>query len=138
MSQAGNGKRSKIETGASRSPAHRRVWGSILAAVGWLLSPLSWWNDLLVNVPLAYAFSLPFSLIDEGLYVPAFVLGYWLTNVVGFVLLHKGVTNVVREHKSSLKADLLIATGYTVLIALAAIMGWLPSPSALLEMWEAR
>jgi hypothetical protein len=65
-------------------------------------------------------------------------LGYWITNVLGFVLLHKGVTGVFRERSSSLKSDLLIATGYTVLIAVAAGLGWLPSPHALLEMWDAR
>ena len=26
----------------------------LLLAVGWLLSPLCWWNDLVINLPLAY------------------------------------------------------------------------------------
>lgn len=25
----------------------------VLLAVGWLLSPLCWWNDLVINLPLA-------------------------------------------------------------------------------------
>lgn len=116
----------------------RRVGGSIAAVLGWLLSPLSWWNDLFVNVPLAYAFSLPFSLLDERLYVPAFVLGYWLSNLLGFVLLHKGVSNMILAKRASLKRDLLVATGYTVLIAAAAMLGWLPSPTSLLQIWHAR
>ncbi len=37
----------------------------IVAVIGYLLSPLSWWNDLFVNVPLAYLFALPFSLLHE-------------------------------------------------------------------------
>lgn len=110
---------------------------AIVAGLGWLLSPLSWWNDLVVNVPLAYLFSVPFSLIDERLYVPAFALGYWLTNVLGFVLLHKGVTGMVSKRKASLRRDLVIATAYTIVIVVVAWAGWLPSPAALLEEWRA-
>jgi hypothetical protein len=99
---------------------------------------LSWWNDLVVNVPLAYLFAVPFSLFDERLYVPSFALGYWLTNVLGFVLLHKGVVGMVSAKRASLKRDLLIATGYTVVVAAAASLGWLPSPASLLEKWGTR
>jgi len=123
-------------------PPSRVGWGSrmrggILAVLGWLLSPLSWWNDLLVNVPLAYFFSLPFSLIDERLYLPSFALGYWLTNVLGFVLLHKGVTGMVSTRKATLKKDLLVGTAYTILVVTVAALGWLPSPATLLERWDA-
>ena len=31
--------------------------GGILAVIGWVLSPLTWWNDLLVTIPIAYGFS---------------------------------------------------------------------------------
>lgn len=109
---------------------------AVVAALGWLLSPLSWWNDLVVNVPLAYFFAMPFSLLDERFYVPAFALGYWLTNVLGFVLLHKGVLGMVSERKATLRHDLLIATGYTILIVVVASLGWLPSPTSLLDKWR--
>lgn len=114
----------------------KRAWSAFLGGLGWFLSPLSWWNDLVVNVPLAYLFALPFSLFDERLYVPAFVLGYWLTNVLGFILLHKGVIGVFSSRRTSLEKDLIIATIYTIAIAVAASLGWLPSPASLLEKWH--
>lgn len=114
----------------------RQTKGAIVAALGWLLSPLSWWNDLVVNVPLAYLFAAPFSLLDERLYLPAFALGYWLTNLLGFVLLHKGVAGMVSTTKASLRQDLLVATAYTILIAVIASLGWLPSPASLLDEWR--
>ncbi len=52
------------------------LYTGIVAVVGYLLSPLSWWNDLFVNVPLAYLFALPFSQLHVQLYLPAFVLAY--------------------------------------------------------------
>lgn len=92
----------------------------------------------MVNVPLAYLFAAPFSLLDERLYVPAFALGYWLTNLLGFVLLHKGVVGVVSTRKATLRKDLFVATAYTLVIVLAAWLGWLPSPASLLEQWRER
>jgi len=110
----------------------RRARSSVIAAIGFVLSPLSWWNDVVVNVPLAYLFAWPFSAWDARLYVPAFVLGYWLTNIAGLVLLHKGIAGAVSDRKTSLKWDLVMATGYSALIALVAWLGWLPSPTTLL------
>ena len=126
------------ETSKDRPGRGRRAGSAILAGLGWLLSPLSWWNDLVVNVPLAYLFAAPFSLLDERLYVPAFALGYWLTNLLGFVLLHKGVVGVVSTRKATLRKDLFVATAYTLVIVLAAWLGWLPSPASLLEQWRER
>lgn len=125
----------KIEPADSRPGRGRRLWNALVAGFGWLLSPLSWWNDLFVNVPLAYLFSAPFSLIDERLYVPAFALGYWLTNVLGFVLLHKGLVGMVSRRAFNLRRDLLVATVYSFAVAMAAWLGWLPSPASLLEKW---
>lgn len=68
----------------------RRVCGAVLLFVGFLLSPLSWWNDLLVNVPLALAFARVVSLLYPPLFGPAFFVGYVATNVLGFLLMHLG------------------------------------------------
>lgn len=65
----------------------KKVRGSILFIIGYILSPLSWWNDLIVNVPLAYIFSFPFSLISDKLFLPSFVFGYFLSHFRGAVQL---------------------------------------------------
>jgi hypothetical protein len=39
---------------------NRKIKGGILVTLGFLLSPVSWWNDIFVNIPLAYIFALPF------------------------------------------------------------------------------
>ncbi|MEJ2508654.1 MAG: hypothetical protein P8009_04080 [Gammaproteobacteria bacterium] len=116
-----------------QSSSRGRLWRwahGLLAVVGFVLSPLSWWNDLFVNVPLAYLFSLPFALIDEALYLPSFILGYWLSNILGLVLLHNGIGGVLRGRRVAfrLRAHLLWSLLYTVLIAAVVWLGWLPSP----------
>jgi hypothetical protein len=43
----------------------RKSYGGVLGFIGFMLSPLSWWNDLFVNVPLAPAFAWTISLFTN-------------------------------------------------------------------------
>ena len=91
--------------------------------VGYMLSPLSWWNDAFVNLPLAYVFAW----IVSRCYRPAFgvsmVVGYWLTNVLGLVLMRKGAQDVVARKQNwysrrDLALDVVVSLAYTALIVL--------------------
>jgi hypothetical protein len=99
----------------------RKVAGGVLAVIGFMLSPLSWWNDLFVNVPLAVAFAWLVSLFHPPAFTAAVVVGYWLTNVLGFILMHKGAQKIVSEKPSryswrDLARDVGISLLYTALI----------------------
>jgi hypothetical protein len=104
--------------------AKRKIAGGILAFVGFMLSPLSWWNDLFVNVPLALVFAWVVSAFDKRAFGVAVVVGYWLTNVLGFVLMHKGAQKLLTEQdkrysRRELLKDVGISLLYTgVIIAL--------------------
>jgi hypothetical protein len=65
--------------------------GSITATIGFILSPLSWWNDAFVNIPIAYACANIAALINKKAFLGTFVIAYWATNIAGFALLHKGI-----------------------------------------------
>ena|SRR3569832_1739198 len=99
----------------------RKVTGSVVALIGYVLSPLSWWNDLFVNVPLAIAFAWVVSAFYRPAFTPSLVVGYWLTNVLGFVLMHKGAQQVLSsgEQKYSrrdLLKDIAVSLLYTLII----------------------
>ena len=114
----------------------QRQFGSyLLVMVGFILSPLSWWNDAIVNVPLAYLFALPFSLVNESLFLPSFIMGYWLSNLLGFLMMHWGGESLLsRKHTSlSFKNNLLISLGYSSAMIIMVLLGWIPPPSTLLE-----
>ena len=101
----------------------RKLGGGMLAFIGFMLSPLSWWNDLFVNVPLAIALAWVVSLFYKPAFEAAAVLGYWLTNVLGFVLLHKGTQQVLSQQpvkygRRQMLRDLGISLLYTVVIIL--------------------
>ncbi len=75
-----------------RRGAARLGWG-LVAAVGYILSPLSPWNDAFVNLPIAYAASR----LLRGLGVPGplgFYLGYLASNLLGLLLLAAGAQGV--------------------------------------------
>lgn len=114
----------------------RRLGAGIVAFIGYLLSPLSWWNDTFINLPLAWLFASLVSLASHRLFAPAMILGYWLTNIAGILLMAQGTAGVVagnspRLRKRQLVWSLIAATGYTLLIVLLYLLGVLKPLDAL-------
>jgi hypothetical protein len=115
----------------------RKVGGGALGFLGFMLSPLSWWNDLFVNVPLALAFAWLVSAFAPRLFTGAFIAGYWATNVLGFVLMHKGGQMITRNEsrrydRGDLARDLGISLLYTAVIVALIYLGVLkPIPEYL-------
>ena len=102
----------------------RKISGGILATIGYLLSPLSWWNDAFINIPLALVFAWLASFVYKPAFAASLIIGYWLTNVLGFVLLHKGARQVFSEKpppdsRRELWTDVMVSLVYTgVIVAL--------------------
>ena len=130
-------------TGAWR----RRLWGGTLVVVGYLLSPLCWWNDLVINLPLALGFGYLASRPWPDTLVPMTGVGYWLTNVVGFVLMQQGAVTALQKDgqgskRQSLRNGLITSTVYTVAIVALIQLHILEMPDflngdlmALLNAW---
>ena len=109
---------------------NKKVYGGILGTIGFLLSPLSWWNDLFVNFPIAYVFACAANFFYKGAFLGAFIISYWLTNVMGFALLQKGIEKMSRDSeekkrysKKDLARDILLSLVYTVLIVVLVKLG---------------
>ena len=105
----------------------RKVSGGTLAFIGYMLSPLSWWNDLFVNWPLALVFAWVVGWFCQPAFTASLVLGYWLTNLLGFVLMQKGGAKILSEEdtpygRKCLCRDLAISVLYTLLIV--ALVQW--------------
>ncbi|MEO0122852.1 MAG: hypothetical protein ABIL69_02475 [candidate division WOR-3 bacterium] len=110
----------------------KKIKSGIIFIIGYLLSPLSWWNDIIINLPIAYIFAFPFGLISEKIFLPMMIFGYWVTNVVGFILLHHSTKKLIGkqdEKQNSLTKNLLISIFYTILVLLLAKVGILKFPS---------
>ncbi len=93
-----------------------------------MLSPLSWWNDTFVNIPLALAFAWIVALFYKPAFEVSWIVGYWLTNVLGFVLMHKGAEKIVRKEDKKYSwrhalRDISISLLYTGLMVLLLKLG---------------
>lgn len=62
-----------------------------------MLSPLSWWNDLFFNLPIAYGFAYLATWWHREWFISAAIVGYWLSNVLGFVLMQLGAADLVSD-----------------------------------------
>jgi hypothetical protein len=117
----------------------RRLGGGTMAFIGFLLSPLSWWNDAFINIPLAVGFGWLVALVHRPAFEAAVIVGYWLTNIIGLVLLQKGARQTVTAEparlytSSELVKDLLISLLYTGGIVVLLKLKILPSLPDLLH-----
>ncbi len=114
-------------SGISFQRFKRVARGSLVGTVGYVLSPLSFWNDLYVNVPLAYVGGWLASLFYRPAFLPAFIVSYWITNVAGFLLMHLGVRDAVGKKtgmsKKSFLKDMAFSTGYVLVLVLLIHVG---------------
>lgn len=106
------------------------LYGGVLGLVGFLLSPLSWWNDLFINFPIAYIFACAVNFIFKGSFLASFIIFYWLTNITGFVLLQKGAEKMFKDDREKRKysikdflRDVLLSAAYTLLIIIFVKLG---------------
>jgi hypothetical protein len=111
-------------------PTTKRIFGGVIAVAGYLLSPLSWWNDLFINIPLAYLFAFLVGLVIPGYFLASMVVGYWITNVAGFMIMHAGIKMASSKVvKIEFLKDFLISLGYTAVVIIFYYVGWLKFPT---------
>lgn len=107
---------------ATKTGILQKLKGGILLVVGYLLSPLCWWNDLIINLPIAYGFGYVVSLWQSEWFFGAAIAGYWLSNLVGIVLMQIGAKDVLqttakkRSFKHEIFSGVLTSTAYTAVI----------------------
>lgn len=100
----------------------RRIGGVILVVIGYLLSPLCWWNDIVFNLPLALGFGYVASRVYPDAFVPLTVVGYWLSNVVGFMMMQQGAVTALQKEaqpqnpRKAFINGMLTSTAYTLAI----------------------
>jgi hypothetical protein len=106
----------------------------LLLAIGWLLSPLCWWNDLVINLPLAYGVGLLVKQVRPEWFAPGLIAGYWLSNVIGIVLMQTSAIEVFQEpgSASSLRKELLwglfTSSVYTLVVFALVHFGVIHTP----------
>jgi len=101
-----------------------RFFPGLIFAIGYILSPLSWWNDAFVNLPLAYLLATLFNnfLVSNAFNI-AMIVAYWLSNLAGILFMLWGGPRLLgktppprREIWLSLGVSLLYTLGICLLM----------------------
>ena len=110
----------------------RKAKGGVIAFIGYVLSPLSWWNDTFVNIPLAYLFAVIVGIFFKNLFEISVIVGYWLTNIIGLLMMHYGASEAVLERKMTKKelaVNVAFSLAYTMVMAYLIHIGILKFPT---------
>lgn len=100
----------------------KKIRGGLLLGIGYLLSPLCWWNDIFFNLPIAYAFGYICSGLSPDLLLPCTIVGYWLSNIAGILLMQFGAVDVCADKpkeknlKKELLTGLVSSTAFTIVV----------------------
>ena len=91
-----------------------RFLNRLLFFIGWLLSPLTTWNDAFINIPVAYlAASLFYKIVPRDFAFQVIVF-YWLSNGLGILLMYFTGRSVLKEKRLSLRSVLITILIYSI------------------------
>jgi hypothetical protein len=115
----------------------KKLRGGALVSLGYMLSPLSWWNDVFFNLPIALGFGYAASWINSTWFAPGTIIGYWLSNVVGIIMMQFGAVDIfAKDETRNMKRDLLLGLGgatlYTLVVTALVYLNVLKMPDFLL------
>lgn len=72
--------------------------------IGWMLSPLTFWNDVFINIPLSYLLANLLLLMVRANFLLLLIISYWFTNCLGLYIMYvtgnpilKGREGVAKE-----------------------------------------
>jgi len=82
--------------------------------IGWMLSPLTFWNDVFVNIPISYlCASLAIRFIKAD-FLFLVLIFYWLSNGFGILLMYSSGKSIMQDKSNRLQA--LVTLLITVVI----------------------
>lgn len=65
-----------------------------------MLSPFTFWNDAFLNIPISYLCANVFIRIWPANFLLTVLVFYWLSNMLGILLMYLGGKSILREGRS--------------------------------------
>lgn len=88
--------------------------------IGWILSPLTWWNDAFINLPLSYLTANALFYVIPIPFMWLVVVNYWITNLIGLVFMYLSGRSLIlssRDRKKTIMTMLIFMIIYTLVMA---------------------
>jgi hypothetical protein len=96
----------------------------ILFIIGWLLSPLTFWNDAFVNIPLAYLSAIiivRFSRVD---FLMAVLVSYWISNILGIAIMYFSGRMIIKSRKDLIREAVIFLATVVVYSLIVVVLHW--------------
>lgn len=95
-------------------------WAKFFLIVGWCISPISFYNDFIVNLPLTLVIAYPFIRFWRCNKLLATGVAYTFTNILGFVFIYVGlhIAKKVPKRRLSITRTSIIFAFYLTAIAI--------------------
>ena len=89
--------------------------------IGWMLSPLTFWNDAFINIPLSYLLAALLVKYININFLWLVLASYWFTNILGLYLMYAAGKGVVKGREGVVKEilSLIVTTAFYSLIIVA-------------------
>jgi hypothetical protein len=81
----------------------RKIARSIFFLFGWMLSPFTWWNDALVNLPLAYLLASAVFYFTHLPFKWLILAAYLFTNILGLLLIFLSGRQIILSAKDNFR-----------------------------------
>ena len=94
--------------------------------IGWMLSPLTFWNDAFVNIPIAYLCAALLARVIKADFLFLTLAFYWLSNVFGVLMMYfsgKSIMQDKRNRLNALRTLLITVAAYSILIVILNRIG---------------
>jgi hypothetical protein len=110
---------------AKASPRTSCLIPGLVFAIGYILSPLSWWNDAFVNLPLAYLLGNATNFFFPGSFQIGVIAAYWLSNLAGILFMLWAGSRLLGKAPPK-RRELWLSAGVSLLYTLALyfLMRW--------------
>ena len=102
--------------GGRKRPAH--LIQVVIAFIGWILSPLTPWNDAFVNIPISIAIAEALEFCCQTDFKIGYWIGYVTTNLMGLILIVLASESSIKDRidlKSLLSSIVIALIVYIVL-----------------------
>lgn len=94
--------------------------------IGWLLSPLTFWNDAFVNIPIAYILASLAYRVGRFDFVRSVLIFYWLSNILGIAIMYFTGRGILADRKNlsqAIKITILTILIYSIILVLISNSG---------------
>lgn len=95
---------------------------------GWILSPLTFWNDAFVNIPIAYLAAALLFRVFHISFIALVLISYWISNVIGLAMMYVSGKNIMKSGEGSIRklVELLVTMAvYSIILVALAKAGFL-------------